>query len=438
MSQSSAGVGKPATLYSSAEFKCTLAVARIKAIEPCSERSFGKLGRMSRNKKRILVALYHSYIDTSSGAAISLRDLMEALAGRGTEVRVFCGPRLDFEGPKTNEELLREQGIPFKTYRASHAGEQFRLCMFRAGGIDGGIWIPQDPQADPNRAVGEAWLSSYRDIVATWKPDMVITYGGFWMFHPMMDLAHHYGAKTVFFLCNCSYTNGKMFEKVDRTIVQSHFHAEWCRKTLGIEGVPIYPLIPPERFLCRDDRQPKYLTFVNPQPAKGLYIFAKIAEVLQETRPDIPILIVEGRAKGYLLAQTGVRLSSQNLFRMANTPDPRDYLRVTKVMLVPSVVQETFGRVAAEAMMNGIPVVGSSRGALPEVIVDGGALVELTPKMISNSQTLPRAEEVIPWIEAIERLWDDDFLFEATSMRCVSLSEGWSVGSILTGFEEVL
>ena len=37
---------------------------------------------------------------------------------------------------------------------------------------------------------------------------------------------------------------------------------------------------------------------------------------------------------------------------------------------MPSVWQESFGRVAAEAMINGIPVLGSTRGALPEVIDD--------------------------------------------------------------------
>ncbi|WP_158545473.1 glycosyltransferase [Bremerella cremea] len=390
---------------------------------------------MTRTKKRILVALYHSYVDTSSGAAISLRDLMEALASRDTEVRVLCGPRLDFEGAKTNEELLREQGIPFKTYRASHQGEGFRLCMFRTGGIEGGIWIPKHPQADPNHAVGEAWLSSYRDLVANWKPDMVITYGGFWMFQPMMDIAHQHGAKTVFFLCNCAYTNGKMFEKVDCTIVQSNFHAEWCRRTLGIEGVPLYPLIPPERYLCSDKREPKYLTFVNPQPAKGLFIFAKIAEVLQRKRPDIPLLVVEGRAKGHLLAQAGVRLSSHNLFRMANTPDPRDYLRVTKVMLVPSVVQETFGRVAAEAMINGIPVVASNCGALPEVVGDSGRLVDLTTRLMNSTSVMLKDEEIAPWIEAIEQLWDD--VDSDVSSRCVSQSKRWSMESTLHEFENV-
>ncbi len=51
---------------------------------------------------------------------------------------------------------------------------------------------------------------------------------------------------------------------------------------------------------------------------------------------------------------------------MANTLDPRHFYRVTRVLLVPTLVSEMFGRVAAEALANGIPVLASDRGALPE------------------------------------------------------------------------
>ena len=35
-------------------------------------------------------------------------------------------------------------------------------------------------------------------------------------------------------------------------------------------------------------------TFVNPEPRKGIHVFARIAEVFSQRRPDIPLLIVEG------------------------------------------------------------------------------------------------------------------------------------------------
>ncbi len=53
-------------------------------------------------------------------------------------------------------------------------------------------------------------------------------------------------------------------------------------------------------------------------------------------------------------------------------------LRQVWVQAVPSICQESFGLVAAEAQMRGTAVVATRRGALPEVVVDGetGLLVD--------------------------------------------------------------
>lgn len=57
-----------------------------------------------------------------------------------------------------------------------------------------------------------------------------------------------------------------------------------------------------------------------------------------------------------------------------------------RVVLMPSLWEESFGRVAAEAMANGIPVLSSDRGALPET-VGAGRFVE--PPRLRRRRTLP-------------------------------------------------
>ena len=51
------------------------------------------------------------------------------------------------------------------------------------------------------------------------------------------------------------------------------------------------------------------MTFVNPEPRKGVHVFARIAEVLSRRRPDIPLLLVEGAGKASFLPQLGIDLS---------------------------------------------------------------------------------------------------------------------------------
>ena len=45
------------------------------------------------------------------------------------------------------------------------------------------------------------------------------------------------------------------------------------------------------------------------------------------------------------------------------------------VIVIPSVWNEPFGLVAAEAMSNGIAVISSSSGGLPEIVQDNGILI---------------------------------------------------------------
>ncbi|GAB3052643.1 hypothetical protein GCM10027053_10870 [Intrasporangium mesophilum] len=55
--------------------------------------------------------------------------------------------------------------------------------------------------------------------------------------------------------------------------------------------------------------------------------------------------------------------------------DPGDFLSRVDVLVVPSLVKESFGLVAAEAMAARVPVVVSDAGALPEVVGDRSLVV---------------------------------------------------------------
>jgi len=88
-------------------------------------------------------------------------------------------------------------------------------------------------------------------------------------------------------------------------------------------------------------------------------------------------------------------------------------------------------------MMNGIPVIGSTRGALPEVIGEAGLLLDIPERITPETRELPTDEEILPWKQAIERLWDDRECYAEIANQAKSRVELWSVDSIIAEFEKL-
>lgn len=83
--------------------------------------------------------------------------------------------------------------------------------------------------------------------------------------------------------------------------------------------------------------------------------------------------------------------------------DSKKLYRKIKILLVPSQWEEAFGRVAIEAMANGIPVVASNVAGLRDSVGDGGILVE--------------KDNINKWVEEIRRLFVDEYYFRIISER---------------------
>jgi glycosyltransferase involved in cell wall biosynthesis len=286
------------------------------------------------------------------------------------------------------------------------------------------VWVADSfaglPPPDTARFPSDQGITIFLDladqVLDRFRPEVLLTYGG----HPagleLMRRARARGIAVVFHLHNFGYGDRRGFTDVTGVIFPSEYSRRHYRRTVGLDG----PVIPdPIRLdnVVAAEREPKYTTFINPQPEKGAAVFARIALELGRRRPDIPLLVVEGRGKADGLAGLPVDLSGlTNLNRMANTPDPRDFYRVSRLILMPSLWRESLGRVPIEAMANGIPVLASDRGALPETLGDAGFVFTIPERCTPTSGLVPTAQEVAPWVAVIERLWDDPE-FEAEHRR---------------------
>jgi len=257
------------------------------------------------------------------------------------------------------------------------------------------------------RATEFAVVDLADQVFERFRPQVLLTYGGHPVSLELMRRAHARGIAVVFHLHNFGYNDRRAFDHVSAIIFPSEYSRRFHQRRLGLDGVAIPYRIRLDRVIAGNPA-PTYVTLINPQLDKGLTVFARIALELNERRPEIPLLGVAGRGTAEALAMLPVELSGlANLNRMANTPDPRDFYRVSRAVLMPSLWRESLGRVAVEAMANGIPVLASNRGALPETLGDAGFLFTLPERCTPASAAVPTAREVGPWVATIERLWDD-------------------------------
>ena len=170
----------------------------------------------------------------------------------------------------------------------------------------------------------------------------------------------------------------------------------------------------------------RFVTFVNPVPEKGVGPFVRIAQELGRRRPDVRFLVVESRGTRQTLSACGLgRDDPVNVQLMPNTTDPRKFYALTRVALLPSLCPENQPLVAVESMINGIPVIGSDRGGIPEVLGRSGFVLPLPERLTPASPVVPEAEEVEAWVETIVRLWDDRALYERQSRLAREEARRW-------------
>lgn len=390
---------------------------------------------------RVMFASYHCYHDPASGAAVCTRDLFAALAARGWRCEAFTGPRLDDPAATPAGVALRDRpgvrarrGVAGPTAFAAITGHD-------PGGFPVTVFAPDPPAAarPPAPAEAAAFRAALREFVARFRPDVVLTYGGDPASAGVATVAKRAGARVVFWLHNFAYPDPAAFAGCDAVVVPSEFSRAHHRTALGVDCVALPPVIDPARVLADRPDGGKFLTFVNPLPEKGVFAVARLAEVLGRGRPDVPLLVVEGRGRVDWLGRCGVDLTEVGSFRrLANTPDPRAFYRQARVVLVPSVWRESFGRVAAEALLNGIPVVASDRGALPEVVGAGGVCLPLPADLTPESRTPPSAADVRPWAEAVFRLWDDPVAYATASRAARDAATRWHPNAVVPRWEAFL
>jgi len=390
---------------------------------------------------RFLLANNHCISDPTAGVTQSLRTIMEWLADAGHECHILTTSRFESPVTFTIDAHLRDQGVdvsglaspdaPSKRSAKKWRGADRPVVQYSVKNVPVTLLLTRhNDESRPDRAESRQYLALLEKLMDDFAPDQLIACNGHPMIFEAMAGARKRGVTTAFAVRGFGYYDARYFDDVDHAFTCSQFLTDLYRDKVGLISTSIEPPIDWSSVLAPLEAR-AFVTFVNPSPHKGLLLFARLADMLGSRRPDIPVLVVQsGHSGGSLNAIPGVDFSKYpQIMAAPPVPTPADYFALTRILVVPSVWEEPFGRVAAEAMINAIPPLVSNRGSLPHVVGGdfseggGGRVLPIPEWMTFKTTRLPSEREIEPWYEAVCTLWDDPAAYRSIATRAHQIAE---------------
>lgn len=167
-------------------------------------------------------------------------------------------------------------------------------------------------------------------------------------------------------------TLGKIIEK--NNFIHIVFNSSFTRERFKevekyVKTSILYPPLDSTKLkLTKHD--PKFITMVNPVETKGGKLFYEVAKKLSH----IQFLTVKG---WHDPIDDGINFTNlPNVTVWERQDDIRKVYEITKLILVPSQCEEGFGRVAAEGLILGIPVIASKNAGLKDALGNIGYYVD--------------------------------------------------------------
>jgi glycosyltransferase involved in cell wall biosynthesis len=388
---------------------------------------------------RFLLVNNHCISDPIAGVTQSLRTIMEWLSDAGHACHILTTARFETPVTFTIGEHLAQQGATVPQ-RVAHERPRSKkktrvadrpVVHYTVGRVPVTLLLTRhNDEARPDRAEAAQFLSILEGLLDDFRPDQVIAANGHPMIREAMSYARRRGITTAFAVRGFGYYAPTYFADVDHVFTCSRYLSTVYREKIGLISTPIEPPIDWSTVVAPADSR-AFVTFVNPAPHKGLFLFARLADMLGSRRPDIPLLVVQsGQSGGSLNTIPGIDFSKYpHIMAAPPVATPAEYFALTRILLVPSVWEEPFGRVAAEAMINGVPPLVGNRGALPDVVGGdaaaggGGRVLPIPDWMTPSTARVPDESDVQPWYDAVCALWDDAALYESLGARAREIAQ---------------
>ena len=176
----------------------------------------------------------------------------------------------------------------------------------------------------------------------------------------------------------------------DEMVSNSEYTRRSFQHILGLKSRVINP--PVRRpTTSHPTRESGSILFVSPVKHKGVDLAIELSQRLKDER-----FIFVGRTKSSVERRLS-RLNNVEYIPWAKDMD--SCYRASKLVIVPSVIPEGYGRVCSEALSRNVPCAVSAVGSLPDVVGNAGDVVR-------------NHRDVDSWVEVVSRYSDPAYVRE--------------------------
>ncbi|MEN8190602.1 MAG: glycosyltransferase [Thermodesulfobacteriota bacterium] len=314
---------------------------------------------------RLLFATGYGHLpDVVGGLQTTLHELCLALIEHGIEPTVLCG-----YAATINKESARPRSDEILGYRVIR-------------------------MVDPVESLAAVAAADEPDGIVVLTSDKTI---------PMIVAAMDTGIGVGVYIHNVEFREYGGILLPDPDIcyfANSQFTADRLRSLFGLESTVLLPLVQPENYRFEPLRET--VLYINPTLLKGVETFFSVARLL----PDLPFRVFESwnltpAWRNYCLKRAA---ELPNVEWCHPTRNLETLYGSARLLIMPSVWEEAYGRSAAEAQVSGIPVIASRRGGLVEAVGEGGLIIDAD-------------SDPSVWAESIHRLYHDESLYRELSAK---------------------
>jgi glycosyltransferase involved in cell wall biosynthesis len=367
---------------------------------------------------RILLTANASYVPPRGGATRSNLLWLEYMAAQGHACRIVAaalpedaGKRAQMAQEGVDRQTLAERGV--EVYEVAERVRQVAVLRLQVREFQpdwvlvssedlGHGLLREANESAPGRVVYLAHTPQFFPFgPASWNPDPSAT---------------------------------ELVTRAAAVVAIGHHTAAYIRQHTGRQAVVIHPPIygrgPFPNLASVDTGDTGLVTMVNPCAVKGISIFTALAERF----PAYGFGAMPGW--GTTAADLAELAAHANIAMLPNCRHIADFLRRTRILLMPSLWYEGFGLTVMEAMLHGIPVIASDAGGLVEAkmgtpfVTHAPAIKRYLPVFDEHSLPQPVIEPVDlqPWEDALRALLTDRALYERVSAASREAALGFVSG----------